>query len=150
MAGQDFRVQISGGSVSLDDWRQAMTAAEAELPGLTENQKKAARIVAMTEHEYARGVLADELGRKRQLENGRLLGAIIGEMLNGSGRRWRLYSLVRKGVQFQWIARFEGPGTDREVEIPIELADDVVESGDSFSKNRLERLLAGKLEQSAA
>jgi hypothetical protein len=150
MATQDFRVFVSGGTVTLDAWRQAMSAPESDLPPLSEAQKEAARFVRMGEPEYARGVLADELGSKRQQEKGRRLGEIIGEILDQSGKRWRLDSLVRKGVRFQWTARFEGAGSDREVEIPFDLANDVVEGGDPYSKSRLARLLAGKLELTAA
>jgi|ERR1700722_5461840 hypothetical protein len=150
MATQEFRVHISGGTVSMEDWRQALAAPESDLPALSEAQKEAARFVRMGEPEYARGVLADQLGSKRQQEKGRHLGEIIGEILDRSGQRWRLESLLRKGVQSQWIARFEGSGADREVEIPIDLADDVLESGDPVSKNRLLRLLTGKLELTAA
>jgi hypothetical protein len=150
MATQGFRVHISGGTVSVTDWSKAMAAPESELPPLSEAQKEAARFVRMNEPEYARGVLADQLGSKRQQEKGRRLGEIIGEILGQSGLRWRLDSLVRKGVHFQWIARFEGPGGDRLVEIPIDLADDVIESGDLSSKDRLLRLLTGKFESSAA
>jgi hypothetical protein len=127
-----------------------MNAPEGELPGLTEEQKEAAQIVHMAEPEYARGVLADELGRRRQSEKGRILGEIIRGILDESGQSWRLDTLVRKGLRFQWIARFEGPDCERDVEIPIDLADDVVESGDLVSRNRLQRLLTGKLESSAA
>ncbi len=134
----------------MGDWRQALSAPESDLPPLSEAQREAARFVRMGEPEYARGVLADQLGSRRQQEKGRRLGEIIGEILDQSGTRWRLDSLVRKGVQFQWIAQFEGSGPDREVEIPIDLADDVVASGDSYSKNRLSRLLTGKLESSVA
>ena len=49
MAAQDFRVYISGGTVSLDDWRLAMEANERELPPLSEAQKDTAQRIGMAE-----------------------------------------------------------------------------------------------------
>jgi hypothetical protein len=146
MSTQDFRVHIAGGTVSLDAWRQAMEATERQLPPLSEAQREAARIVEMSEPEYARGVLADQIGKERQQEIGRRLGAVVGEILDRIEQGWKLESLVRRGADFVWLARIESPGLAEEVEIPADLADDVVDSEEAVSRNRLERLLRGKLD----
>lgn len=142
MAAQDFQVHVSGGTVSLDAWREAMDAAQSDLPGLGEAQKEAARRVGMTELEYARGILADSIAEKRQQERGRRLGEIIQEFLSRSGQGWELTSLVRRGIDRVWIARFGAAGQASEVEIPLELVDDVLDSGDPFSKARFDNLLS--------
>jgi hypothetical protein len=149
MATQDFRVHVSGGTVSLDAWRQAMDAAESDLPKLSEAQIEAAHKVGMEEKAYARGILAEIIAENRQQEIGKRLGQIITEFLNRQGREWELSSLVRRGIHCIWIARFEASGRAGEVEIPLELADDVVDSEDPFSKGRLENLLLSTLENSA-
>jgi|SRR5271165_861987 len=145
MATQDFRVYISGGTVTLDDWRQAMSAGEEDLPKLDEAQKEAARFVKMSEPEYARGVLADEIGSKRQQERGKRLGEAIGDILKRTGKPWILDSLVRRGTEGRWIARFTSDDRGAEVEIPIELADDVMDSNDRYPLVKLEELLKGRL-----
>jgi hypothetical protein len=149
MASPDFQIHISGGTVSIDDWRRANEAAEADLPALDKAQKEAALKLGMTDAEYARGVLADEIGRKHQQERGKRLGEVIKNLLGRSNQTWELSSLVRKGIDDVWIARFEDAGRASKVEIPLELADDVVDSGDPFSKAKLDRLLTEKLESSA-
>jgi hypothetical protein len=149
MATQDLRVAISGGVVSLDAWRQAMEADESALPSLNEAQKEAARIVAMPEKEYARGILADEIGKRRQQEIGKSLGATISQILEQSGGAWKLESLLRKGTEHKWIANIVSGNRSDEVEIPIDLAEDVVESSDLASRERLERLLNARLESPA-
>lgn len=149
MATQEFRVSVSGGTVSLDAWRRAMEAGESDLPALSEAQREAAHKIGMAEAEYARGILADEIAGRRQLERGKRLGALINEFLNRAGQGWELSSLVRRGVDRIWIARFDTSGRASEVEIPLELADDVVDSGEPFSKGQLESLLLNKLESSA-
>lgn len=149
MAAQDFRVYVSGGTVSLDAWRQAMETKESDLPILSESQREAAHRVGMEEKEYARGILADDIAERRQQEKGRRLGEIINEFLNRAGQGWELSSLVRRGVDRVWIARFDASGGASEIEIPLELADDVVDSGDPFSKGQFDRLLLTKLDSSA-
>jgi hypothetical protein len=145
MATQGFQVYVSGGFVSLDDWRQAMTASEQKLPKLSENQREAARFVGMAESEYARGVLADDLGRSRQQEKGKRLGHAIGELLARLGQAWRLESITRVGVEFKWVARLEGKGSGLELEVPLDLADDIIDSGDRGARSRLEEILRTRL-----
>jgi len=149
MASPDFQIHISGGTVSIDDWRQANVAAETDLPALDEAQKEAALKLGMSDVEYARGVLADEIGRERQQERGKRLGEVIKDFLGRSRQAWELSSLVRKGIDEVWIARFEDAGRASKVEIPLELADDVVDSDDPFSRAKFDRLLTENLESSA-
>ncbi|MGD0831940.1 MAG: hypothetical protein ABR907_13410 [Terracidiphilus sp.] len=146
MATQGFQVFVSGGHVSLDDWREAMVAPEKELPELSENQREAARFVAMAESEYARGVLADELGKNRQQGKGNRLGQVVSDLLGRLGQGWKLDSLTRRGTEFVWVARVNLMGREVEAEIPLDLADDVVDSGDPSSRSRLEELLRARLE----
>ena len=149
MASPDFQVYISGSTVSIDDWRRANEAAENDLPALDEAQKEAALKLGMADAEYARGVLADDFGRKHQQERGKRLGEVIKNLLGRSNQAWELSSLVRKGIDDVWIARFEDAGRASKVEIPLELADDVMDFDDPFSKAKLDRLLTEKLESSA-
>jgi hypothetical protein len=148
MPAVDFRVRISGGTVSLDVWRQAMEAAECDLPQLNEAQKEAARRIGMDEAEYARGVLAEEIGGRKQQEKGQRLGGFLIEILSRVGQGWKLESLVRKGVDSLWIARLENAGAFWDVEIPLELVDDVVDSGGAFGRGRLENLVVSQIDQS--
>jgi hypothetical protein len=147
MATQNFRVFLSGGTVSLDAWRQAMEAGQSDLPVLSEAQREAAQRIGMTEPEYARGALAGEIGEKRQLERGKRLGEIINDILNRVGQGWKLESLVRKGTEFVWIARLGTTGEAGEERIPLDLADDVLDSDEPFGKGQLENLLINGLEK---
>ena len=119
MTVHDFQVHVSGGTVSIDAWREAKEAAEDVLPSLNDAQREAARKIGMTEIEYARGILADEIAKKSQEERGKRLGEIIKELLNRAGQGWELCSLVRRGIDQAWVARFEASGRASQVEIPL-------------------------------
>lgn len=149
MATQDFQVYISGGTVSLDDWRLAMEANELELPPLSQAQKDAAQRIGMAEPEYARGVLAEIYGEREQQKKGKRLGEIIVDCLDQTGRGWRLDALIRRGAEGVWIARAEGEGISSQIEIPLELVDDVVDSGGTSRKREMEELILAVLDHSA-
>lgn len=145
MATQDFQVLLSSGNVTPGDWGQAMDAAELELPRLTEAQREAARIIGMAEKEYARGVLASNIGKERQRGEGKRLGSTIAAMIEKIGPDCRLESLVRGELGSAWIARIEALDANTELEIPADLADGIVDTGDSPARRRLEKLLQAGL-----
>jgi hypothetical protein len=150
MATEEFRVYISGGTVSLDDWRLAMSADDRELPELNEAQKEAALKIGIDEPEYARGVLAESIGEKRERERGRQFGALLSEILDRVHKGWRLESLIRKGVDSVWVIRLEAAGSTREIKIPFDFVDEAVDFKASFGKIRLENFIAAQLEHPAA
>jgi hypothetical protein len=149
MATENFRVYISGGTVSLDAWRLAKEALESDLPELSEGQKEAAQMIGMAEPEYARGVLAEAIGERRQQEIGRQLGQVIGEIIDRAGLGWKLELLARRGAESIWVAGFDLDGQATQIEIPLDLAEGVVGPQGSLGRNRLERLILTELDTSA-
>lgn len=147
MATNGFQIYISGGTISLDDWQHALETPETQLPPLDEAQKEAARKIGMSEPDYARGILADQIGLDRQRERGKRLGEIIELMLDDRGGGSKLESLARRGVDFYWIAVISQGGWHlTEVKIPLDLADDVLDSGNLGRRSQLERLLLQSLD----
>lgn len=147
MAIHDFEVYISGSTSSSEDWRRAMEAPERELPSLNEEQKEVARKFEMSESEYARGVLVHEIGEKRQQERGKKLGRHIAQILERYRPGYRLDALMRKGVDDVWLARIESAGHLNLIRIPLDTADDVVDSGDVEILTKLKSLLLGELDR---
>lgn len=76
--GTQFEVFISGMSGgSADDWKRAMSAPEAELPHLSEQQRDVARRMGISAKEYARGVLVSRYAEERHVERGKRFGEHI-------------------------------------------------------------------------
>jgi hypothetical protein len=124
-----FKVYISGSSSSAEEWKRALEAPETELRKLTDEQKEVARRFQITEEEYARGVLAFLYGERAQKERGEKLGNTIVRILEGLGAGYKLLAVVLEGVKLRWVLRIETPKGIKSISIPLEVADDVIDSG---------------------
>jgi hypothetical protein len=134
-----FQIFVSGTSGGTsEDWKRAMNAPESALPQLTGQQKEVAQRMGIPEEEYARGVLVGKFTEQRQIERGKRLGEHIEGVLQELGSAYyTLEALVREDVKARWVARITTPKAIRNVAIPLDLADDVV---DSVTVQDLERL----------
>ena len=146
--GTQFQVFVSGISGgSPDDWKRAMNAPESELPQLSEQQKDVARRMGIPAKEYARGVLVNKYGEERQMERGKQLGEHIRKILSGIGAPYTLEALVREGAKFRWVARIATPEGIKNVAIPFEIADDVVDSATVQDIERLKQVILKAVER---
>jgi hypothetical protein len=141
MAATGFKVFIRGQSGSVEDWRRALGAPDSELPELGKEEKEVARRMQIPEKEYARGVLVGIYAEKRKRQRGEKLGSEIERLLIPLGSYYQLKALTWDGTELKWSAKILSPKRVVEVAIPFEVADDVVDSGDSFSEERLKQLL---------
>ncbi len=118
-----------------------MNAPQSELPQLTEQQKEVAQRMGIPEEEYARGVLVSKFTEQRQIERGKRLGEHIEGILQELGSAYyTLEALVREGVKARWVARITTPKVIKNVAIPIDLADDVIDSATVQDIERLRQL----------
>ena len=129
MATERFEIFISGVTSSPEEWKRALEAPKDDLPELDNDQKEVAKRFRISSEEYARGVLAGLYGETRQRERGQKLGESIEKVLGGLDKSYRLLAVIREGVKFRWMIRIETPGGIRNLSIPLELADDVIDSG---------------------
>jgi len=145
MADGQFQVYVSGARSTSDDWFAAMGAPDSDLPLLSEDQKFIARKFDVSESEYARGVLTEELGERRQIKRGEELGIGVAEILSAFGSQFLLRSVARAGVREKWIARIAAAGRVSEIEIPLEFAGNSIDLADRAVRERLKEHLADEL-----
>jgi hypothetical protein len=138
MSSPDFEVVISGGHISQEAW---LKASGSQKPELSDEQKEVARKMGVAEEEYARGVVAMQLGEEAQRGRGRVLGERIQRILESLGSEYKLDAVIRQGTQLRWLARIEVGGKVFAVAIPMELADDVIDAGSDQDTNRLRNLV---------
>ena len=137
---------ISGGSA--DDWTRAQSAPGSELPELSEQQKEVAGRMGIPEEEYARGVLVNKYSEERQLERGKKLGEQVDGILIGLGSSYyQLQALIREGTRFRWVARIVTPKGVKNVAIPFDVADDVVDSGAVQDIERLKQIVLSGIDR---
>jgi len=141
MGTPQFEVFISGATSSVDDWKRAMSAPESELPELDAQQKEVARRMDIPEKEYARGVLVQKYGELRQRERGQRLGARVDEILDGLGAQYKLDAVIREGTKFRWVVRILTPQEPRNIAVPLDLADDVIDSATIQDLEKLRRAI---------
>jgi hypothetical protein len=141
MASQ-FQVFVSGMTGgSSDDWARAQNAPDSELPKLSEQQKDIARRMGIPEAEYARGVLVNKYSEERQRDRGKKLGDCIDQILDNGSPDCQLQALIREGVKFRWVARITTPNGVKNIAIPFEIADDVIDSGAVQDIERLKEII---------
>ena len=138
-----FEVFVSGTSGGTsEDWKRAMNAPQSEVPELTKQQKEVAQRMGIPEEEYARGVLVSKFTEQRQIERGKRLGEHIEGILQGLGSAYyALEALVREGVKARWVARITTPKAISNVAIPLDLADDAIDSATVQDLERLRQLI---------
>jgi hypothetical protein len=145
--GQEFEVYIRSNSSSAEEWKRAMEAPVSELQVLNEEQKKVAKKFEITEEEYARGELAGIYGRQRLEAKGARLGSMLSEVLAGSGSGNRLVAVSYEGIKLRWLARFQTPRGVRNISLPYELVDDVIDSELFESHKQLREKVAAAISE---
>lgn len=129
MSAPSFEIFISGVTSSAEEWKRALEAPKDELPALDSEQREAAKRFKISTEEYARGILAGRYGEARQRIRAKKLGLSVVEILAGSGNEYRLIAVLREGIKFRWVLRIETPEGIRNLSVPLDLADDVIDSG---------------------
>jgi hypothetical protein len=145
--GQEFEVYVRSNSSTAEEWKRAMEAPTSELPPLNEEQKEIVKRFGITEEEYARGELAGVYGQERLKAKGAQLGSVVVDVLNKLSEPYRLLAVLYEGGRLRWIVRVETPRGIRNVGLPYELVDDVVDSELFESRQQLtDRLSAAASE----
>lgn len=138
METPDFEVVISGVHVDPEAWKKA---AGIPLPPLSREQSEVAQKLGVAQDDYARGVVASQLGEEYQRGRGMTLGQKVQEILTSVGGGYKLSAVVRQGTEFRWLARIESKGRAVAVALPLDLVDDVIDSGSKQDTERLRNLV---------
>jgi hypothetical protein len=147
MKNSDFEVMVSDHSTSVEEWDRAQRAPRSELPKLSADQKDMARKFGISEEEYARSVLAGVYGDERMKSRARQLGQIIQRIAGTLGKgEYRVKAVVAEMFKSRWVVSLRGHGTQVNVAIPRELADDVLDSYTTDDITELKKKLVAGLQ----
>ena len=140
-----FEVFVIGQTTSLEDWKRSLHAPSSELPELTEEQKTFARKFGISDEDYARSYLSMSYGQERMRKRGLALGTAIVQILVGLGPGYILQAAIYEATKMRWVARIQAPQGLLNVAIPLELADDIVDSNTVQDQEKLKTLLLSSL-----
>ena len=124
-----FEIHVSGYHSSVDEARKVKGASPSELPPLSDEEREVARKLAVPVESYQRMKLAGVYGRKRLEARARALGEQVQSILDGLGAVDKLIAVEWQGSRLRWLLRIQIPDRIVGVPVPVELADDVLDSG---------------------
>jgi len=121
----DFKILTRGMPARTDEWLLAMNTPLAELPKLTEEEKRSAARSFRTDEQYARHLLLRSSAKKRESEEAEQIGAIIESFFAEIGDEFQLNGVVKRGFEPGWRAQIQSKSGAAgwkfyEVQIPTE------------------------------
>jgi hypothetical protein len=136
-----FDVVIRGGSTSVEDYRRAMAAPKSELPKLSAVQNTVVKKLGLPADEYRRGVLAEQFGESRLIEQGKKLGAMVQVLLDELGSGYEVDAIQAEMAKFRWLIRVVNAERVIVAEIPRDVAADALDSESGRAVGLLKKYL---------
>jgi len=119
-----FDILTRGMPYRAEEWLLAQDTPESDLPRLTDEDRRRARIRHMTDEQYARHLVLRASTRKREEQEAEELGGTIVEILKELGGEFQLIGLWKRGLEPGWRAQIQFRPEDRgrvyDVPLPTE------------------------------
>jgi hypothetical protein len=103
----DFQITTRGMPARAEEWLLAQGTPESELPQLTEEDRRRARIRPMTDEQYARRLLLRAFAKRRESQEAEQIGGIIQNFFIELGGKFKLNAIVKRGFEPGWRALIE-------------------------------------------
>ena len=103
----DFQITTRGMPARAEEWLLAQDTPKSELPQLTEEDRRRARIRPMTDEQYARRLLLRAFAKRRESQEAEQIGGIIENLFGEIGGRFKLTAIVKRGFEPGWRALIE-------------------------------------------
>ena len=121
----DFQILTRGIPARAEEWFFATNAPDSQLPQLSAEDKRRARIRHMSDEQYARHLLLRSCAKKRETEEAEQIGAIIESLFVETGSGFKLNGVVKRGFEPGWRAQIQSTSAGAgwkfyEVQIPTE------------------------------
>ena len=87
-----------------EEWLQVSTIPASDLPQLTEEDGRRARIRHMTDEQYGRRLLLRARARQRETEEAERIGGMIQALFAELGGNLKLNAIVKRGFEPGWRA----------------------------------------------
>lgn len=109
----DFQILTRGMPSRAEEWLLAESAPKSELPQLTEEDRRRARLRHMSDEQYARHLVLRAYSKRRELDEAERIGGIIQDLFGEFGGKFKLNGVVKRGLEPGWRVLIEShsPGT---------------------------------------
>ena len=122
-----IEVVLEGSYTSAEDRRRAYQIPQEELPPLTQLQERLAKAFGISAEEYARCLLALEIGNKRREERARRLGAVVEEIAKEIDPDFQVTHIIDNASSGRLLFRIcKGP-LEVQRAFPKELGDSILD-----------------------
>jgi hypothetical protein len=138
-----FQVIVNSFVQSPGEWKRVFEAdAAGRVSQLSEDERLVAKKLGMGEKEVADKIKAGQYGELRLTANGLGLGEQAASILKVLGPDYKLLAVLWESSRERWVLRIETAESKIvSVAVPMELADDVLDSGALQDIDRLKNLV---------
>lgn len=102
-----FQILTRGLPARADEWLAAMATPDSELPQLSNEDRRRARIRNMSDQQYARHLVLRRSARERESEEAERIGDTIEKLFDEWKAGYRLKGIVKRGLEPGWRALIE-------------------------------------------
>jgi hypothetical protein len=143
-----MEIIIEGWRAGGEERKAARSVPATELPSLSDEQKKVAKKMGISEEEYARSAYAGKRNQDRLTEKTRRFAGFLEERLRALSESARIDRVRLVTIEHEYRIEFSVDGRKIFFRLPEEMVDDFVEGGSAEVgrqiMNRLETVLSGR------
>lgn len=102
-----FQILTRGLPARAEEWLAAVATPSAELPSLSDEDRRRARLRNLSDEQFARHLLLRQSARQRETEEAKMIGTAIEDIFEEWKAGFRLKGIVKRGFEPGWRALIE-------------------------------------------
>jgi hypothetical protein len=135
------RIAVGGSRVSAADWRAASGIPKEELPALTKEQRHLAERLNVSAEDYARSMLANQLGMKMLLAKTDQFARLLAEKVRAVEPKATVEHVTLKTGEHSFEAQVRSDGVSVPLRVAEDVVDDLFERGSAEAEKRLQKIV---------
>ena len=145
-----MEIVIEGWRAGGEERKEANSVPASQLPSLTEEQKKVAKKMGISEDDYARSAFAGKRNQERLLGKTRRFAETLDRILRSRWEEARIERVRLVTIEHEYRLEISANGRKFIFRVPEDMVDDFIEGGSSDVGRMIERNLETVIAGSAA
>jgi len=142
-----MEIVIEGWRAGGEERKEANSVPASQLPSLSEEQKKVAKKIGISEEDYARSAFAGKRNQERLLGKTRRFAEILDGILRSRPEGARIERLRLVTIEHEYRVEISASGRKFVFRVPEDMVDDFIEGGSAdvgrLIEHNLETVIAG-------